>query len=692
MSAARPSLPNALPLSDPAFAARVRPFVQAGLLDLASVHVVDLLALEAPGLSPDVLLGLAFAVQAPRGGHVGVELTKLREQLVGGERAADEADPVAALLFPADAAAWQAAVHGCGLVAPNGAHAPFLVEHGRLLTRRYAGYQGRLAARLLALAGAAPPSIGGEPLDVPRARRLLGALFPPEPGAAAELDLQLVGAASSLLQRLTVISGGPGTGKTFTVKKVLALAHQLWMAGHQRPPRVALVAPTGKAAVRMREAIRAELHKLDAPPETHAWLTGLVPRTIHGLLGFQPGSPTRFRHGAERPLPHELVVVDEASMVDLALMCKLVEAVGPDARLLLLGDRNQLASVEAGSVLADLTRDPRAQHVSPARVKALRALLGPDALDSSLVASDAPPIADAIVHFVKPRRVDPKSGLHALAYETMKLPSGEGAATSARTEAPLANVLAWLGGTASGGWGPFADLAHVEHDGRRLADAALDAIVAGYMPYLGLALCAPPAGTTEETHHATVLTALEQLRVLTPHREGRLGVSGLNRTIEERLGIALRASGHAGVFAGAGRGAHWIGRPILVMENDHELGVMNGDVGVVVERAAGGRAVAFPAAEPGRVLYLSPAQLPPHETVFAMTIHKSQGSEFPHTFLVLPTEPSRLLTRELLYTAMTRAKQRLTVCGSLGVLQQGLLREVRRASGLGEAIWGGRAC
>ncbi len=658
-----------LPLENPTFGALVAPFIEAGLVDLGAAHVVDLLAGALPARSEaDVLLGLALAASAPARGHVGVDLLNLP----GLE--AEHAD----LPLPEDRDAWRDRVAASPLVGLAGGSAPFSFEHGLLLPRRYASYQGRLAARLLALA--APPEVP-PPRDEGRLRADLDALFPA--AHTAPDDLQRIGALAAVLGRLTVISGGPGTGKTYTVRTVLALLFSQWMALHGRPPRVALAAPTGKAAARMREAIRTDLERLQLhdtalTADVRAWLVSLGAETLHRLLGFQPANPTRFRHGPEHPLPFEVIVVDEASMVDLAMMCKLVEAVGPGARLVLLGDRNQLASVEAGSVLADLTRDPRATGVSASRAEALAAIL-PAARAGLRVLPDAPPLADAIAHFTRPRRVVEGSGLQALAWTIVD--------DTAPLDGRVAAARAWLSGEAALSRGPFDDLALLPHGpGATLPEPLLAALREAWRGGRGddagyLALLDAASRATGEARMALLTEALrrfDRARVLAVHREGPVGVRGLNAALEaEVLG---RGAPH-GRWGGPRHG-----RPLMVTENSYELGVMNGDIGLTV-RLDDRLVVAFPGREAGRVILLSPAQLPAHEPAFAMTVHKSQGSEFQHAVLVLPDRESPLLTRELVYTGLTRARRRVTVCGDLAILEAALRREVRRASALDRYLW-----
>ncbi len=664
-----------LVLDNGALAGRALPFVEAGALAAVDLQVVDLLAARVGVSDAEVLLGLAFAVRATRVGHVGVDLARLPTSLAVQPQGADRL-PAAPLPWPADPAAWAAAVRACeALVQPPQAHrSPFVAHGGLVLPRRYWRYQRRLQQALLARAQQPEPGVGrdklGRPLGAVDCGLLCAGLDRLFPGTAHQGDRQRLGASMAVLRPLSVLSGGPGTGKTWTVKKVLALLREQWQAAGGGDPTVALAAPTGKAAVRMLQAIAEGLDEIDLDLDTREWLRGLQACTLHRLLGYNPAQPTRFRHGVDQPLPQQVVVVDEASMVDLALMCKLVEAVDPGARLVLLGDPHQLASVEAGTVLADITSGtgPQGVRVSPRLAARLQAIDGPEALGELPVEPAAPAIADGIMHFVKPYRTQAGSGLQQVAYA---IAGGQ-----------HARAVAWLGGEPVGGVAPFSDLALLPHDAEgRLSTRASALLVGSYAATLELLLAGPAPSQTLPEHHAAALRHFERFRVLTPHRRGQLGVAGLNRAITAALAEQL-----------AGRmdpsGSWWIGRPVLVSRNSYDTGRMNGDVGLVVPGLGEqGPRVVFPGSTPGSVEYLAASRMPPCETVFAMTIHKSQGSQFEHCAIVLPAQRTPLLSRELVYTALTRASARVTVVGDLRVLAQALEHPVERASTLGPLLW-----
>ena len=485
-------------------------------------------------------------------------------------------------------------------------------------------------------------------------------------------------AAVALHRRLTVIAGGPGTGKTYTVTRVLAALHLAARAGDERRSlRVALAAPTGKAAARLTESLRTGLPGLPVDAALRDDMARTHASTIHRLLGGRGIASTRFRHDAATPLPHDVVIVDEASMVSLPLMAKLVDAVRDDARLILLGDRDQLASVEAGAVLGDICGPDGSRPVlrlSSAAVDALDPLLM-GRLAGACEPADGPGIWDSIVRLDRFRRFDEHGPLAAVAAGIQQGTDG------------IDDVLALLdppadrdvadGEPASA----LTDAADAPGSGAVLLDPdvgsdarsrVVQVAVRGWADAVAAALAGAPA--------AEVLTAMERLRVLCALRRGPSGVTGWNRTIEQAL---------AHTHPGFDPDERWyIGRPVLVTRNDRALRLSNGDVGVILaDPERPGRRVAAFWADDGTVRTISPARLPAAETCFAVTIHKSQGSQFDHAVVVLPDDPSPLLTRELLYTAVTRAAYRVTILGRRSIVRDALSRPIQRASGLQQRLW-----
>ncbi|WP_221366080.1 exodeoxyribonuclease V subunit alpha, partial [Aeromonas caviae] len=449
---------------------------------------------------------------------------------------------------------------------------------------------------------------------------------------------QKLAAATAAARPFAVISGGPGTGKTTTVAKLLAILVETGLQGG-KAPAIRLVAPTGKAAARLTESIGAALQALDLPPE---WVQAIPTEagTLHRLLGVIPGR-SQFRHHRGNPLHLDLLVVDEASMVDLPMMARLLDALPRHARLILLGDKDQLASVEAGAVLGDICSFIE-QGISPAQADWLSRQTGYRLQGTPAGA----PVRDSLCLLSKSWRFDQHSGIGQLARACN---SGDGAAVEA----------VWGAGFGDIRLHPWAGEAY---------NALIAEGVAGYGSYLKAAR----AGEDP----AAVFKAFNDFQILCALRDGPFGVTGLN----ERLELALAK---AGLIQ---RDGDWYaGRPVMVVRNDHGVGLYNGDMGLCLPDDTGRLKVWFEQPD-GTLRALLPSRLPPHETVYAMTIHKSQGSEFAHTVLVLPDSPSPLLTRELVYTGITRAKARLDLYGDRALLAQAVRKKTERYSGLAQRL------
>lgn len=601
----------------------------AGHLTDLDVHVADVLARLARDDAPALLWAAALVSHRTGDGHVCADLTAAAGRpLVEG--AADS--PVAP-----DLSAWTAALRTTTVVGGPGDDAPLMLdEASRLYLRRYWLYEHELATDLRTRA-----AVPAAAVDEARLRAAVAELLPVDSTAPIP-DWQHVAAVTAVLRRLCVISGGPGTGKTSTVVRFLAL---LAAESGAAPPVVALAAPTGKAAARLEEAVCAGRAALPAA------LRAAVPEhasTVHRLLRVQAHS-TRAAYDRERPLGADVVVVDEASMVDLALMAKLARALRPDARLVLLGDKDQLASVEAGAVLGDVCG--AAPGFSPAFAARVSGVIG--ASVPADAASSGSPLRDAVVLLRHSRRFAPESGIARLA---AAVNAGDGDAALAVLEAGPPDV----------GWRPLPDA--------RAARAPLsEAAVEGFAAYLERVRAGAPA--------ADVFDAFGTFRILCAHRAGASGAAGVNRLVEEALATHRLIR----------RTAPWyVGRPVMVTRNDHTLRLYNGDVGIVLPEPGDPTrlSVAFPGGD-GGVRHVSPARVPEHETVYAMTVHKSQGSEFDRVLLLLPPEPSRVVTRELLYTAVTRARARVAVWATETVVRAGVAARVERSSGLRDALWGG---
>ncbi len=552
-------------------------FNDAGVFEASDVHVARRLTAMAKESDQSVALAVAFAVRALRGGSVCVDLQSIAPQVGLPELPWPSPDE------------WLAAVRASPLVGTP----PVLRLFDDLLyLDRYWHEEQQVCHDVRALLSS---SLSGA---VPNLDRL----FP------AGWEEQREAAKVALSQSLTVLTGGPGTGKTTTVARLLALlAEQASLAG--KPPlRIALAAPTGKAAARLLEAVQLEVNKLDAVDRDR--LPELSASTLHRLLRSRPDNSSRFRHHRENRLPHDVIVVDETSMVSLTLMARLLEAVRPDSRLLLVGDADQLASVEAGAVLADLVDGLGGRE--DARIAALttshRFGESIGALASAIRDGDADQVIEV---------------LHA---------GGE--------------HIEWIDTEDPGELLRKVLLPHA----LRLREAAI----------LG--------------DSAVALATLEEHRLLCAHRRGPYGVRYWNRQVEHWLTEATGEPIWSDWYAG---------RPVLVTANDYGLGLYNGDTGVTVVRD--GVLCAVVAAGAGPVEFAT-SRLADVETMHAMTIHKSQGSQANEVTVLLPPEDSRLLTRELVYTAATRAKARVRIVGSDMSVRAAVERRAVRASGLRQRL------
>jgi exodeoxyribonuclease V alpha subunit len=586
-------------------------FNAAGVLDAADVHVALRLANLGGDDDEQVALAAALAVRGPRLGHVYVDLATIRETATVD---ADEAVDLSALAWP-PVAEWAERLHASDLVAVGEEDAetsrPLRLVGTSLYLDRYWREERQVAADLQALSDARPHDVDDETLAAGLAR-----LFPGESD-----DRQRLASASAIQHRFAVVAGGPGTGKTTTVARIVALLAEQAAAAGLPEPLVALAAPTGKAAARLEEAVHEEAAGLDVSDAVRAQLLEASASTLHRLLGWRPGSHSRFRHHRGNRLPHDVVIVDETSMVSLSLMARLVEAVRPQARLVLVGDPGQLTSIEAGAVLGDI--------------------VGP--------ADDAPGI-------VVLDRVHRFGGAIASLAEAIR--RGDADATiEALSDAP--GEITWLpvDPDAPGAPAPV-------HDGAVTAARAV--------------IEAARNGDAREA-----LAALASFRVLCAHRRGPYGVETWTDRIERWLATEVEGFGAEGQW--------YVGRPLLVTENDYGLRLYNGDTGVVVATAQGRVSAAFE--RRGEVVEFSPSRLAAVDSVYAMTVHKSQGSQFDAAAVLLPDPTSHILTRELLYTAVTRARERLILAGTEESVRVAVSRPVARASGLRWRLWGneGRA-
>ncbi|WP_448122260.1 exodeoxyribonuclease V subunit alpha [Xanthomonas arboricola] len=668
-------------------------------LDLAFAQSLQRLA---PDTDPQVLAGAALASLAVTSGHAALDPSRAGMLLDTRE------GPAPALPDPTD---WQRTLAASRWVDqpnpqdPAAADCPLVLEHGLLYLRRYREYERRLALGLQRIAAQSPP-----PFDAATLAPLFAQLFPqasslppgegarragegtrlPEPsvdqeGAAPPApshhpDRQAQAAALALRRTLLLVTGGPGTGKTTTIARLLLLRIAQAHASNTPAPRIALAAPTGRAAERMAESLRLAVTRAIAGGIDPA-LADALPNgasTLHRLLGVIPDSP-HFRHHADNPLPLDLIVVDEASMVDLPLMCKLVEAVADGTQLILLGDADQLPSVEAGDVLAAILQAAGpGDALQPQDAQALQALLGNAPADTTPVASHGGGLAGHRVHLLRGYRQADDFALAPLA-DAVRAGDADTALALLRS-GELAGV-------------------HFHEDGEDPLTLGRDALLAHWR---ALADAHDPAAALRDA---------ARLRLLTAVRAGPQGARGLNARIEQLL--AETGSGARRL----GAASPWFqGRLLLITENSYRHGLFNGDVGICLRSEASpspGRSDEGPSSGPGqpggtasrrdpgtdsraqgplvawfegdgdgRVRGFHPAALPAHESAFAMTVHKAQGSEFDTVWLQLPTRDARVLSRELLYTGITRARRALHLAGSEAVIRSALARHAARISGL----------
>jgi len=571
-------------------------------VDLALARSLRRAREETPDL---VLAAAALASRAVANGHSQLPMALVRELLleVAGDRELPELPPLEEWLEVLRASPWTStpaiASESCVMVLDGEA----------LSLRRYWQYEARLAAAISSRLAGPEPARESDAL----AQRIAG-LFTAADGSIDQA--QADAALAALSKRFLLLTGGPGTGKTTTVARTLVLfAEHFARANGDRAPRILLAAPTGKAAARLAESVRENLAQLLADGLIDARLAQSLPSeasTLHRLLGWRRGS-VDFRHDAARPLLADLVIIDEASMIDLPLMCKLLEAVPPAATLVLIGDRDQLPSVETGDVLA------------------------------ALCDAGAAPTSLLVGHRAHLSRSHRQAGDIDVAALAALVRDGDGDAALEGLRSDRFRGVAWQRGS-----------------DRALAEAVLEQALPAYRALQSAA------------DVQAALAAAKRFRVLTAVREGGAGSQRLNGLIASALDPARRGDGF------------FSGRLVLVIENSYRHQLFNGDIGVVWPDEFGEPRVWFDA-EGGPRAWL-PAALPAHESAFALTVHKSQGSEFERVFLALPEQGSRVVSRELLYTGLTRCRREVTLWANDAVLREGIARKAQRWSGLAQRL------
>lgn len=673
--------------------AAVAEWTEHGWLRRLDAALTRFVADASPTAGGPVLLATALVAHLEGQGHTCLVLDDVARHAAGVLRWSGDADEALRRLLatmPSTVDGWVRALSGCDAVhvdAPSDAIGseperrggePLVLSAGRLYLRRYWRYERRVAADVR------HRTAGDDPVDEPLARRWLDRLFGEPAADAVEPDWQKVACAIALRGRLTIVTGGPGTGKTYTAARLLTLLFA--MAPEPERLRVALAAPTGKAAARLRQSIDGALATLNAQlgsaqPADALAIDALAARigparTLHALLGTRPGT-RRFRHDAAHPLDVDIVIVDEASMIHVEMMDALLAALPPTARVLLLGDKDQLASVEAGAVLGELCGDAERGGYRSSTVRYVEAVTG-QRIPTALIDAAGTPLAQRTTMLRRSQRFD--ADIAALA-NAVNAADADRAMTllSARPDGVVASIVSASPAAA-------VDLAV---DGRAGSPG-------GYRHYLEVIRRGPADASigARDGWIRAVLEAFDRVRVLCAVRDGDWGVEGLNRAVTARLAERCWI---------VPRGEWYEGRPVIVTRNDAALGVFNGDVGIAlrigVDRPSGasagdatGDALAAAAGEAAlRVCFADSAgvrsigvgRLGPVETAFAMTVHKSQGSEFDHTVLVLPPETNPVTTRELAYTGVTRARSAFTLVSSRrDALRETLAQSTQRSSGL----------
>lgn len=590
-------------------------FAAAGVLGSTEVHGAAALV---PGADPAVMVACALALWAPRHGHSYIDLATAADDVVaavargdddrGGDAQTMRAAALDSLVWP-EPSRWVQVLAGSPAVRVVDGHEaspplddrPLVLSGTHLYTQRQWVDECTVAAALRRMAA------GTAPLPTARLADLL------DPTGD-----QFAAAAAALERRLAVIVGGPGTGKTYTVGRLLAALHAGWPG--TEPPRIGLAAPTGKAAARLTDSI----HQALGAEADRSWAPEAV--TVHRLLGPLPDRRTRFRHDASNPMPYDVVVVDETSMVPLPLMARLVEAVGDGCRLVLLGDPDQLESIEVGAVLGDIVRG---------------------------AADAASPLHGCVTRLRRQFRTGEDSPIGPLADAVRDQQADE--------------VLSLLRAHASGVDSPIA---FVEiDDAVEPPPAALDAVRDTVGPAFEAARSAATAGD-----RGAALAALDPVRILCAHRRGPFGVEAWNQHAEGWL------------FDHPPTVRDYVGRPLLATRNDPRTGIVNGATGIVVAGAGGLPRAVF--RRGGSPHDFAPAELDELETAYAMTVHKAQGSEYETVVVIHPPADSPLAGRELLYTAITRASGRLVVVASAAAIRRAVTNPARRLTGLAGALAG----
>ncbi|WP_237385916.1 exodeoxyribonuclease V subunit alpha [Xenorhabdus sp. Sc-CR9] len=592
--------------------------------------------------NPLLLLTTALLSTESGAGHVCLPLERIAPKYLFEGRQPELAASLWSLAGEPDQAQIVAALQICQAVSRGDSPTPMVLSHQG--NADYSLYLQRMWQSERRVADFFASVELADALDEIQTRRILDELFGVT--AEGEIDWQKVAAAVAVTSRISVISGGPGTGKTTTVAKLLVTLIKLH-EGQQLS--IQLAAPTGKAAARLTESLRDAVKKLALTPEQWRSIPEQA-QTIHRLLGAQPDSQ-KLRYGRDNPLSLDILIIDEASMVDLPMMAHLIDALPPRVKVIFLGDKDQLASVEAGAVLGDICRFAE-QGYSAKRAEQLGQLTGCQLTSYSVPDSDnkVSAVRDCLCLLRKSYRFNSDSGIGQLASAVNQ---GDRKGVSAVLNHAFPDVY----------FNPLS----VDEDYQRL----LTETASGYYQYLTM--------VNEGASEKAILAEFNRFRLLCGLREGPFGVVGLNQRLEQllhRKGVITLSNNVEN------RG--YAGRPVMILRNDSTLGLFNGDIGIMLRNQDNELKAYFQLSD-GQIKGFQPSRLPQHETAYVMTVHKSQGSEFEHTALVLPTQYSPIVSRELVYTALTRAREKLTIYAHRPVLDKAVATTTQRRSGL--AAW-----
>jgi exodeoxyribonuclease V alpha subunit len=615
----------------------VNALYQKQIFSRINIHFARFIADLGGDGDPDIFLAAALVSRAAENGDVCIDLHDSAEKVILEKQNGNDG-----LICP-KLDRWLEKLGASPVTGQPGQKKPLILDtHNRLYLYRNWEYENILADDIKSRAN---DETGN--LDIKSLIRSVSKLYPKEKGEI--LDWQKIAAVTALLKKICIITGGPGTGKTFTITKIMALRIE---QGTPNNPKILLAAPTGKAATRLQASIRQAIPELNCSDNIKNAIPTDV-KTIHRMLRPRLNSPY-FHYHRENRLPADMVIIDEASMVDLALMSKLVQAIPMSARLVLIGDKDQLASVEAGSVLGDICDRENLHGFSGEFCKKILRITKEDLSAVIDKPSSCPGLQDCIVVLRTSHRFTAESGIGGLSRAVNR--GNADRVFRLIEDAPDSSIV-------------WHEMGNVSEFFNLLTHKLID----GYREYLS------------SSDPSSALAWLSRFKILCALRIGPFGVTAINRLAEQVL------SQNGLIQFDLNTNHPWYkGRPILITRNDYNLGLFNGDIGVALpdtDASSAALYVFFPAADGGFRRYAI-HRLPEHETVFAMTVHKSQGSEFDEVALILPNKDYPVLTRELVYTGLTRAKKKFTVWAQEPVFRNTINRRINRTSGLREALWG----